>query len=102
MVPRSCLDDVFNQSIHHCRHRSVCQKKLYDQPMMRAVLAEMVLEVEVLSHSSCAFAARPTLPRKIRTRWLMRACSRRWRNTGSAGSHRRSFARLWSASMATP
>jgi putative acyl-CoA dehydrogenase len=34
------------QAIHHCRHRNVFQKKLYDQPMMRAVLADMALEVE--------------------------------------------------------
>jgi putative acyl-CoA dehydrogenase len=34
------------QAVHHCRHRNVFQKKLYDQPMMRAVLADMALEVE--------------------------------------------------------
>ena len=34
------------QALHHCRHRSVFQKTLSDQPMMRAVLADMALEVE--------------------------------------------------------
>ncbi len=34
------------QAVHHCRHRNVFQKPLYDQPMMRAVLADMALEVE--------------------------------------------------------
>ena len=34
------------QAVHHCRHRGVFQKRLYDQPMMRAVLADMALEVE--------------------------------------------------------
>ena len=34
------------QALHHCRHRSVFQKRLADQPMMRAVLADMALEVE--------------------------------------------------------
>jgi putative acyl-CoA dehydrogenase len=34
------------QAIHHARHRSVFQKHLADQPMMRAVLADMALEVE--------------------------------------------------------
>ena len=34
------------QAVHHCRHRSVFGKRLYDQPMMRAVLADMALEVE--------------------------------------------------------
>jgi putative acyl-CoA dehydrogenase len=34
------------QAVHHCRHREVFQKRLYDQPMMRAVLADMALDVE--------------------------------------------------------
>ncbi len=34
------------QAVHHCRHRTVFQKHLYDQPMMRAVLADLALEVE--------------------------------------------------------
>jgi putative acyl-CoA dehydrogenase len=34
------------QALHHCRHRSVFQKRLSDQPMMRAVLADMAIEVE--------------------------------------------------------
>jgi len=34
------------QAVHHCRYRSVFQKHLYDQPMMRAVLADLSLEVE--------------------------------------------------------
>jgi putative acyl-CoA dehydrogenase len=34
------------QAIHHARHRSVFQKHLVDQPMMRAVLADMALAVE--------------------------------------------------------
>lgn len=34
------------QALHHCRHRTVFQKRLSEQAMMRAVLAEMALEVE--------------------------------------------------------
>ena len=34
------------RAVHHCRHRSVFQKRLADQPMMNAVLADMALEVE--------------------------------------------------------
>lgn len=34
------------QALHHCRHRTVFQKRLSEQPMMRAVLAELALEVE--------------------------------------------------------
>jgi putative acyl-CoA dehydrogenase len=36
------------QAVHHCRHRNVFQKRLYDQPMMRAVLADMALDVEAV------------------------------------------------------
>jgi len=34
------------QAVHHCRHRKVFGTRLYDQPMMRTVLADMALEVE--------------------------------------------------------
>jgi putative acyl-CoA dehydrogenase len=34
------------QALHHCRHRAVFQKKLADQPMMRAVLADIAIEIE--------------------------------------------------------
>lgn len=34
------------QAVHHCRYRNVFQKRLYDQPIMRAVLADMALDVE--------------------------------------------------------
>jgi putative acyl-CoA dehydrogenase len=36
------------QAIHHARHRSVFQKRLADQPAMRAVLADMALEAEAM------------------------------------------------------
>jgi putative acyl-CoA dehydrogenase len=34
------------QAIHHARHRTAFQKKLVDQPLMRAVLADLSLERE--------------------------------------------------------
>jgi putative acyl-CoA dehydrogenase len=34
------------QAVHHTRYRTVFQKHLYDQPMMRTVLADLALEVE--------------------------------------------------------
>jgi putative acyl-CoA dehydrogenase len=34
------------QALHHARHRSVFQRRLADQPMMRAVLADLALELE--------------------------------------------------------
>lgn len=37
---------VLVQALHHARHRSVFQKHLADQPLMRSVLADMALQVE--------------------------------------------------------
>ncbi|GAC1337453.1 MAG: acyl-CoA dehydrogenase family protein [Beijerinckiaceae bacterium] len=37
-----------SQAIHHTRHRSVFQKHLADQPAMRAVLADLALEMEAI------------------------------------------------------
>ena len=34
------------QALHHARHRTVFQKKLADQPMMRTVLADLALTME--------------------------------------------------------
>jgi len=34
------------QALHHTRHRTVFQKHLADQPMMRSVIADMALEME--------------------------------------------------------
>jgi putative acyl-CoA dehydrogenase len=34
------------QAVHHARHRSVFQRRLADQPMMRTVLADLALDVE--------------------------------------------------------
>jgi putative acyl-CoA dehydrogenase len=34
------------QAVHHARHRTVFQRKLADQPMMRTVLADLALELE--------------------------------------------------------
>jgi putative acyl-CoA dehydrogenase len=37
---------ALSQALHHVRHRSVFQKRLVDQPSMRAVVADMALELE--------------------------------------------------------
>ncbi|MGE3247032.1 MAG: acyl-CoA dehydrogenase family protein, partial [Beijerinckiaceae bacterium] len=44
-------------AVHHARHRSVFQKKLIDQPLMRAVLADMALEVEAVTALAMRLAA---------------------------------------------
>jgi putative acyl-CoA dehydrogenase len=37
---------ALSRALHHARHRTVFQKKLVDQPMMRAVLADLALDSE--------------------------------------------------------
>jgi putative acyl-CoA dehydrogenase len=37
---------ALSRALHHARHRIVFQKKLIDQPMMRAVLADLALDSE--------------------------------------------------------
>jgi putative acyl-CoA dehydrogenase len=37
---------ALSRALHHCRHRTVFQKRLVDQPMMRAVLADLALDSE--------------------------------------------------------
>jgi putative acyl-CoA dehydrogenase len=39
---------ALTRALHHARHRTVFQKKLVDQPMMRAVLADLALEAEAV------------------------------------------------------
>jgi putative acyl-CoA dehydrogenase len=40
------MQGALAQTIHHVRHRRVFQKKLVDQPLMRAVVADLALERE--------------------------------------------------------
>jgi putative acyl-CoA dehydrogenase len=43
-------------ALHHTRHRSVFQRHLADQPMMRAVIADVALEVEAMTALSFRLA----------------------------------------------
>ena len=40
------MRQAVSQAVHHAAHRSAFQKRLIDQPLMRAVLADLALEVE--------------------------------------------------------
>jgi putative acyl-CoA dehydrogenase len=40
------MRQAVSQAIHHAAHRSAFQKRLIDQPLMRAVLVDLALEVE--------------------------------------------------------
>jgi putative acyl-CoA dehydrogenase len=43
-------------AIHHCRHRTVFQKRLADQPLMQRVLADLALDVEAATALSFRLA----------------------------------------------
>jgi putative acyl-CoA dehydrogenase len=70
------------QAIHHCRYRSVFQKHLYDQPMMRAVLADLALEVEgavsLVMRLARAFDRAPTEPREAAYARLLTPAAKYW------------------------
>lgn len=46
VAPVAMMRQALIQAIHHCHHRSAFQRKLIDQPIMQAVLADMAVEVE--------------------------------------------------------
>ncbi len=70
------------QAVHHCRYRSVFQKHLYDQPMMRAVLADLALEVEgavaLVMRLSRAFDRTATDPREAAYARLVTPAAKYW------------------------
>ncbi|MGA8324256.1 MAG: acyl-CoA dehydrogenase family protein, partial [Xanthobacteraceae bacterium] len=70
------------QAVHHCRHRNVFGKPLIERPMMRAVLADMALDVEAavalvfrLSH---ALDQASSDPREAAYARLMTAATKVW------------------------
>lgn len=50
------MRQALSRAVHHAHHRTVFQKKLIDQPMMAAVLADMCLEVEAATLLSMRLA----------------------------------------------
>lgn len=70
------------QALHHCRYRQVFGKFLSDQPMMRAVLADMALEVEgalALTMRLCrAFDLAPTQPAEAARARLLTPAVKYW------------------------
>jgi putative acyl-CoA dehydrogenase len=70
------------QATHHCRYRSVFQKHLYDQPMMRAVLADLALEVEgavaLVMRLARAFDLAATDPREAAYARLVTPAAKYW------------------------
>src|ERR1700728_810679 len=73
---------AMTQAIHHCRYRSVFQRHLYDQPIMRAVLADLALEVEgaiaLVMRLSRAFDYAATDPREAAYARLITPAAKYW------------------------
>ena len=68
-------------AIHHCRHRTVFQKKLVDQPLMTQVLADLALDVEaatVLSFRLSRSFDRASDPHAAAWRRLMTPVTKYW------------------------
>jgi putative acyl-CoA dehydrogenase len=68
-------------AIHHCRYRTVFQKKLIDQPMMTQVLADLALEAEAataLAFRLCRSFDRVTDPNAAAWRRLMTPVTKYW------------------------
>jgi len=70
------------QAVHHCRYRSVFQRHLYDQPMMRTVLADLALEVEgavaLVVRLARAFDCAATDPREAAYARLITPAAKYW------------------------
>lgn len=50
------MRQALSRAVHHARHRTVFQRKLIDQPMMAALLADMCLEVTAATHLAMRLA----------------------------------------------
>jgi putative acyl-CoA dehydrogenase len=72
---------VLANAIHHCRHRSVFQKRLIDQPLMSQVLADLALDAEAataLAFRLCRTFDRVSDPHAAAWRRLMTPVTKYW------------------------
>jgi putative acyl-CoA dehydrogenase len=68
-------------AIHHCRHRTVFQRKLVDQPLMGQVLADLALDVEAATALAFRLARtfdRASDPHAAAWRRLMTPVTKYW------------------------
>jgi putative acyl-CoA dehydrogenase len=68
-------------AVHHCRHRTVFQKNLVDQPLMIQVLADLALDVEAATALSFRLANsfdQASEPRAAAWRRLMTPVTKYW------------------------
>ena len=88
------------EAIDHCRQRAAFGARLWDQPIMRDVLADLAVESEAALLLTMRDCARPRQSRRPAVRIDLCALARRWANTGSASERRCSPTKLWNASAA--
>jgi len=71
---------VLAGAIHHCRHRSVFQKRLVDQPLMQRVLADLALDVEAATALAFRLASSFDRAREADAAWrrLMTPVTKYW------------------------
>ena len=89
-----------SQALHHCSIRSAFGRVLNQQPLMRNVLADLVLENEGALALTMRIARAMDQPRRPRTRTCWCACAPPSASTGSASARRTTPTRRWSASAA--
>jgi putative acyl-CoA dehydrogenase len=68
-------------AVHHCRHRTIFQKALADQPLMTQVLADLALDVEAATALSLRLARsfdQASDPREAAWRRLMTPVTKYW------------------------
>lgn len=70
------------QALHHCSHRTVFQKHLIDQPLMRNVLADLALETEAATalafRVAQSFEAAPVSAAEAAYRRIMTPVAKYW------------------------
>ncbi|HVX91772.1 MAG TPA: acyl-CoA dehydrogenase family protein [Xanthobacteraceae bacterium] len=70
------------QALHHARHRSVFQRRLSDQPLMRSVLADLALDLEgalaLVMRLARAFDHAPRDPREAARARLLTPAAKYW------------------------
>jgi putative acyl-CoA dehydrogenase len=71
---------VLANAIHHCRHRTVFQKRLVDQPLMQRVLADLALDVEAATALALRLAGSFDRAREADSAWrrLMTPVTKYW------------------------
>jgi putative acyl-CoA dehydrogenase len=72
------MRQALTQAVHHARNRSAFQRRLVDQPLMRAVLADLAIEVEAAMALGLRLAQTFDEPADAALRRLMTPAGKYW------------------------